>query len=326
MNPEVSIIMPVFNAEKTIRKSLDSIRNQTFRNYEVIIIDDGSIDASGSICDEYALLDKRFKVKHKKNEGVSAARQDGIELAKGEYSIHVDPDDWIEPNMLEELLQVAVNNNADMVICDFYENIGKNQRYHQQNPSSLSNGVVLREMFQQLHGSCWNKLIKSICYNEFNVAFPKDVYYCEDLYVVASLLMNPIKIAYCNKAYYHYVQYNGKATLVRYYDVETYSHDMMLKQKFVKLLQDSPFISEKEVAEHFDCLIVYRAFENGFNYYSSRLFKDRFKSLLPVVERNFHGKDKLFLLISIRGGYRIARTLKMLLQRIKGAVRVIVNV
>ena len=93
MNPLISVIIPVYNAEKTIKKTLDSIREQTFLNFEVIMIDDGSTDASGNICDEYARSDKRFKVKHKQNQGVSAARQDGIDEARGEYTIHVDPDD-----------------------------------------------------------------------------------------------------------------------------------------------------------------------------------------------------------------------------------------
>lgn len=119
MNPLISVIIPVYNAEKTIKKTLDSIREQTFLNFEVIMIDDGSTDASGDICDEYTRYDKRFKVKHKQNQGVSAARQDGIDMSKGEYTIHIDPDDWVEQPMLKELYRKAVESNADMVICDF---------------------------------------------------------------------------------------------------------------------------------------------------------------------------------------------------------------
>ena len=112
----ISIIVPVYNAEDTIRNCLDSILAQTLFDFEVILIDDGSPDYCGRICDEYAKKDIRFKVIHKSNEGVSAARQVGIDNAQGEYTIHVDPDDRIEPSMLEELYAKAKETDADIVI------------------------------------------------------------------------------------------------------------------------------------------------------------------------------------------------------------------
>lgn len=321
MNPLISVIIPVYNAEKTIKKTLDSIREQTFLNFEVIMIDDGSTDASGNICDEYARSDKRFKVKHKQNQGVSAARQDGIDEARGEYTIHVDPDDWIERTMLKELYLEAERTNADMVICDFYEDVGKEQRYHTQQPSSLDRRVVLRELFQQLHGSCWNKLVRRVCYKRYDVSYPNNIYYCEDLYVNVSLLKNPIRVAYLGKAFYHYVQYSDKATLVRYYDENTYKHDLLLKKAFLELLQDSDVISEEQINNYFDKAIIFRAFENGYNYYSSRLFKKRFSKFLPLVQEKFNGKEKIFLILSIKGWYRQVRYVKMLLQKGKTSLR-----
>ena len=103
MTPAVSVIVPVYNAEPYIRRCLDSISAQTFKDFEVILIDDGSPDHCGAICDEYARQDSRFRVIHKENEGVAVARQCGIDNAQGTYSIHCDPDDWVEPNWLEEL-------------------------------------------------------------------------------------------------------------------------------------------------------------------------------------------------------------------------------
>lgn len=319
--PSISVIIPVYNAEKTIRKTLESIRKQTFSDFEVIMIDDGSIDQCGEICDEYAILDRRFKVKHKKNEGVSAARQTGIDMAIGEYTIHVDPDDWIENSMLKELYEKAKEVNADMVICDFYENIGNLQIYHKQQPSSLDSNTVLKELFQQLHGSCCNKLVKRVCYNNLDISFPLNMYFCEDLYVNAKILMHPINVAYLPKAYYHYVQYNNKATLVRYYDENTYNHDLKLKALFLELLRDSNAIHEEQIIEFFDKTIIFRAFENGYNYYSSKLFKSRFSAFLPLVQKNFYGKEKFFLVLSINGFYRQARYIKMVLQKVKGYIR-----
>lgn len=99
----VSVIVPVFNTERFIRQCLDSIRQQTYGEFEVIVVDDGSTDRSGAICDEYAQEDTRFKVIHQSNGGVSVARQTGIDAAIGDYTIHIDPDDWVDPTMLEEL-------------------------------------------------------------------------------------------------------------------------------------------------------------------------------------------------------------------------------
>ena len=313
----ISVIIPVFNSAEYICKCLDSLRCQTYKNFEVVLVDDGSDDGSEKICDKYVAIDDKFKVFHKKNGGVSSARQVGLDNSIGKYVIHVDPDDWVEPSMLEELYEVASKEDADMVICDFYENIGKEQRYHKQQPSSLEPKVVLNEMFQQLHGSCWNKLVKRVCYNIFNISFPKNIYYCEDLYVNVALLKHPIKIAYLEKAYYHYVQYNDKATLVRFYDKNTYEHDIRLKKIFLKLLQDSKAISKQQINTFFDKAIIRRAFENGYNYYSSKLFQEKYSKFLPLVQECFDGKEKVFLLLSIKGWYRQARFCKMILQKIK---------
>ena len=105
--PKISIIVPVYKAETYLSRCLDSIINQTFKNFEVLLIDDGSPDCSGEICDKYAAMDTRIRVLHKENGGVSSARQMGLDNAKGEYTIHADPDDWVEPNMLEELYKKA---------------------------------------------------------------------------------------------------------------------------------------------------------------------------------------------------------------------------
>ena len=120
MIPSISVISPIYNMERLLSKCIDSILAQTFNDFELILIDDGSTDRSGVICDEYATRDSRIKVIHKKNEGVSIARQLGIDFAQGEYTIHIDPDDWVEPKMLEELYKKAKSEHADMVICDYY--------------------------------------------------------------------------------------------------------------------------------------------------------------------------------------------------------------
>ena len=124
-SPKVSVIVAVFQAVKTLRRCLDSIKNQTMTEWECLLVDDGSSDGSGKMCDEYASADARFRVIHKPNEGVAIARQTGIDSAKGDYVIFADADDWVEPDWLEKLYGKISTDEADMAICD-YERISSN--------------------------------------------------------------------------------------------------------------------------------------------------------------------------------------------------------
>ena len=124
---KVSIIIPVYNVQKYLRKCLDSIVNQTFKNIEIIIINDGSSDNSLNICKEYSKKDKRINIINKHNEGVSKARNTGLLYATGEYISFIDSDDWVEQNMIEELYNSITSNKADLCICNFIKE-NKNKR------------------------------------------------------------------------------------------------------------------------------------------------------------------------------------------------------
>lgn len=113
----VSVIVPVYNVEPYLRKCLYSVLGQTYRDLEIIVVDDGSTDASRAICDEYKSSDSRIQVIHQINKGLSEARNNGIDIATGEYILFVDGDDWIELNTVECLLQACVENNADVSCC-----------------------------------------------------------------------------------------------------------------------------------------------------------------------------------------------------------------
>lgn len=319
MKPDISIVVAVYQTEKTIRKCVDSLLNQTFTNFEILLIDDGSIDNSGKICDDYALSDSRIRVIHKKNGGVSSARQCGIENALGQYTIHVDPDDWVEPNMLEYLYKKATEENADMVICDFYTDEDK---YVKQQPSSLNHKIVLRELFQHLHGSCWNKLIKRDCYSRFNISFPEHISYCEDQYVMVSLLRNDIKVVYCPMAFYHYMY--AANSLSRHYDSKTYAMDLKIRDMFVSLFDVNDPI-RKKVFESKSRIMVSRAFYFGQNYFTSKEFKSNFYEYRHIVTRCGDPKyEKCLKYLSCIGyfipanfcfrlGFRVKRFLKKLL-------------
>lgn len=217
MNPKISIIVPVYKAEKHIGKCIKSILNQTFNDYELLLINDGSPDNSGKICNEYAKQDSRIKVFHKGNGGVSSARQFGIDQAKGEYSIHVDADDWIEEGMLKDMYNFACQTNADIIFADYYHN---NNQYISQNILNLNKYEILNAIISgELMGVLWNKLIKTQLYSLYNIKFPKEINYCEDVWVVTQLLCKPITVSYLNKAYYHYMDNSQSITRNITYDI-----------------------------------------------------------------------------------------------------------
>lgn len=208
--PKVSIIVPVYNAETYLHLCVGSLLGQTLSNFEILLIDDGSLDKSGEICDEYVTKDSRIRVFHKENGGVASARQCGIDNAIGEYTIHADPDDWVEPTMIEELYNTAKEEHADMVICDFYKNQGNKQYYISQHPKCIDAPTILCQILsQQLHGSCCNKLVKRSLYSKYEIAFPHNISLWEDFYINCRLLMQDIRVAYLGKAFYHYVQHTN---------------------------------------------------------------------------------------------------------------------
>lgn len=243
MTPKVSIITPIYNAEKTLHKTIKSIIAQTLQDWELLLIDDGSTDTSSKICDVYATEDKRITVIHKYNEGVAMARKIGIDMAKGEYSIHVDADDWIEPTMLEELYDKAKTENADVVIADYFVNTGGRQTVSKQCPASLEPVRVLTDMFTgRLFGALWNKLIRTELYRTCNARFFLGINYCEDLLICVQLLQHvDLKIAYLPKAFYHYV--SNDASITRNFTRRTYEMRIRFKDKLVELLS-IPQVSE----------------------------------------------------------------------------------
>lgn len=200
----VSVIVAVYDAEDYLARCLDCLLKQTMQNFEVILVDDGSKDASGKICDEYVKKDSRIKCCHKENGGVSSARQKGLELARGEYVIHVDPDDWIEPTMFSKMYESAKTNNSDMVICDIIVENNHKSRYESQQPTALDNKSVFIDLLTRIHGSCWNKLVRRSLFEKFGICFPKNMVVWEDIYVNCMLCTNPISISYIPEAFYHY--------------------------------------------------------------------------------------------------------------------------
>ena len=261
-----------------MRRCLDSILAQTVADFEVILVDDGSTDRSGVICDEYMNKDSRVHTFHKENGGVASARQFGLEKASGEYVIHADPDDWVEPKMLEMMYNEAKKNDADVVICDFYVNGPREEYRVNQKPTDINHLVVLDELFQQLHGSCWNKLVKRTCCKKYDVSFPVGVSYCEDLSFWVCLLKYPVKIAYLPEAFYHYVQHDK--SIVYTYMNKTEDDGWKLMTLLSKELKRYPVIMKKARART-AYIVVNDAYKYGA--FNSLSFFLRYVKYVPFL-------------------------------------------
>lgn len=240
-SPKVSVIVAVFQAVKTLRRCLDSIKNQTMTEWECLLVDDGSSDGSGKMCDEYASADARFRVIHKPNEGVAIARQTGIDSAKGDYVIFADADDWVEPDWLEKLYGKISTDEADMAICD-YERISSNHtEYWIGCPGSLDKDEYLRGLLAgHFGGALWNKLVKRDCYRLY-VSIPPHMDYWEDLYITCQLLTKEIKITYVPQMLYHYdIGVNDKSLTKKHRESDIRSM-MLFIDTFYPILSDKQF-------------------------------------------------------------------------------------
>ena len=165
-NPTVSIIVPVYQAAKTLRRCVDSILKQEYEDFELLLVDDGSRDESGKICDAYARQDGRVKVIHKENGGVSAARNDALERARGIYLQFVDSDDWLAPEATKLLVRAAQEHSCDLVVADFYRVAGDrvSHKGEIEEESVMSREEYAAHMMDDpadyYYGVLWNKLFR----------------------------------------------------------------------------------------------------------------------------------------------------------------------
>lgn len=202
----VSIIVPVFNIERYLPKCVESILDQTYKDFEVILVDDGSTDTSGQICDEYAAKDKRIKVIHKDNGGLTSARNAGLCNASGTYIMHVDGDDWIEPDMLTLLVNSAESNDADIVIGDFRMVSGKCNTAYSSDDWGDGKEFSLNKYIASVWTTAWGSIVKRSVYEKNNISSPTQITYCEDFHLMVRLCYFADKIVHVNIPLYNYRQ------------------------------------------------------------------------------------------------------------------------
>lgn len=203
-SPVLSIIVPVYNMEKYLKKCVESILNQVFTEYELILVDDGSTDSSSVICDEFKKADSRIRVIHQQNLGASMARLNGIKESSGKYIGFVDSDDWIEPEMYSSMMEKILDTDADMVISGYIMDDLKNSRI----VHPVLNGNISDMFIHNLSimSAYWNKIIKRnlISQDFFPIERRVDMY--EDNFVTFRLFNLAGRVEFLQNAYYHYRQ------------------------------------------------------------------------------------------------------------------------
>lgn len=237
MNELISVIVPVYNVEKYLRKAVQSIQNQTYKNLEIMLINDGSTDSSGDICDELAELDSRIVVIHKENGGVSTARNEAQKVAKGNYVIYVDSDDYIHEEMIQSLYEQLIAENADVSSCSVM-NVYQNSQTPQCSDENLyfvyNQEEFLREYLigQRVQGTLGNKLIRKEITDKLE--FPVGKIY-EDAYYHLQLVQVAKKYVVHTKPYYYYYHRNQSLTTNPYHERDLVYLDVY--QKFYDLVQ-----------------------------------------------------------------------------------------
>lgn len=217
-NNLISVIVPIYMVENYLKKCIDSILNQTYKNLEIILVDDGSKDSCANIVDEYEKIDSRIKVIHKINGGLSDARNVGIDESTGDIICFIDSDDYINENMIEVLYKNMINTDSDISICSYLK-VNENSEVSNNLEKEIIKVYSSKEALSNLYDKeldietvvAWNKLYRKKVWN--NIRYPKGKIH-EDEYVIHNLILNSNKIVYSNLKLYYYLQRESSITSV----------------------------------------------------------------------------------------------------------------
>ncbi len=224
-SPAISVIIPVYNVESWLRRAVGSLQNQTCTSYEILLVDDGSTDGSGALCDRLADDDVRIRVIHQENQGAAAARNAAMEVARGDYLYFMDGDDWCESTMLKDMHRVASENDLDLLITGFtidtyYDDEGKYFRELRNAPDHI---FATRQEFRehacmlfdaQLLYAPWNKLYRRTFLNEKGIRFPGTFW--DDLPFNLDVLRDVERVGCLDGHYYHFLRARAESENTRY--------------------------------------------------------------------------------------------------------------
>lgn len=239
----VSVIIPVYNVEKYLRKCLDSVINQTYKELEIILVDDGSTDSSGKICDEYAQKDNRIKVIHKSNGGLSDARNVGIEKSNGEYICFIDSDDYIELDMFENLYKACIEKNVKIASCDKIRELENGKKIIEKRYEE-SRIITKKEAYSNIllfdPAVCDKMFEKSLF---ANVRFPKGKLY-EDILTTNKLVEQCDYLYHVAKPFYHYIQRNNSIVHQKF-NIKKLDYIKNAKKLYEYIMKSYPELKEQ---------------------------------------------------------------------------------
>lgn len=248
MQPLVSIIVPIYRTEKYLKRCVDSILSQTLTDIEVILVDDDSPDNCPKICDEYAHSDSRIKVIHKRNDGVSAARNAGIDAASGKYIGFVDSDDYVEPDMFECLAEHSEKTGCGVSVASFYETYQGGETHERTVPNKLARIAEMSDFDEliQCEVGCyvWNKLFRTAIIRGNSVCFQEGVQLIEDALFYLDYIKFADSVCFIGKPVYHYMR-NGNSICA------TYQHNAfeLHKTLYRKRIETAKFLNKTELTD-----------------------------------------------------------------------------
>lgn len=306
-NSKVTVIMPIYNVAPFLAKCIESVINQTYKNFELFLIDDGSKDESPEIVDKYAALDSRIIPIHKENGGVDAARNVGLEEGTGKYVAFIDSDDWYDEEYLERLVNVAEHGNSQLVVCGF-------EPFGVKNPPKVKNigeGIFNREEamihllgYNTFNGYVWNKLFLMSIIKEHNLRFQDGYWACDDVLYAGDYIYYCDKVSVIGDKLYHYRQNSAGANRVRYSGKVTFDKRWMssfIVTKHFKELFNNPAVTEACILHEVrEASIVLRSMAAGGyrgNEYHllKKIIKENLKSFYKSDEVGYTQKLSVWL-------------------------------
>lgn len=266
MNDLISVIIPVYNSEKSLLKCVESVQNQTYKNLDIILIDDGSFDGSSELCDTISQKDKRIQTVHVKNGGAGQARNMGINMSRGQYIVFVDSDDYIEADMIFELCQRIELDGSDACTSDLSEKTLSESFCTSFLDSDLDK-IFFVLSNNLMYGPC-QKIYRASIIKKYNVIFPTDLNYGEDMVFNIRHMRHIDTISYVNKNFYHYIRDNQES----------------LSQKVRWNMFDNDMIFEKQLR---DLLIEKNIFEGKIKEYDAfRILGVAYDSLFLLTRKD----------------------------------------
>ncbi|WP_066315239.1 glycosyltransferase [Bacillus sp. FJAT-29814] len=326
MNPKISIIVPVFNVENFIHDCLKSILNQTFRDFELILVNDGSTDQSGVICDEYAKSDKRITVIHKENGGQSSARNVGIDIATGDFLGFIDSDDWIDKDMYEILYTKVLETGSDIAACNLmqynkdstgylYSNDTNNQIYNRHD--------AMHELYlnERLTFSPCNKLYKKELFN--GIRF-KQGSILEDMDFAYRIIDKVNMLYYTGQPLYNY-RFNENSTMRKTFSKKRLDEYNVRKDMYLFYLENYPEIANEVYAEWFlTGLMLYinieKYYQSEKNTYKYLIDVDRKKLRALLSKESYNRKKKILLAAAVISPKILVRFYRIYWDKIKKAL------